>query len=67
MLVLNKLQTGLDQIRLHYISSSHTRLIRCSTLDGYLMQASTDKFGNTNQVLLPPECLQCIVCGPSNR
>ena len=48
-----------DQIRSDYISSSHTRLIRCLTLKGrvHSMQASIDEFGYTNQVILPHEFL----------
>ena len=46
------------QIRSYYISSSHTRLIRCLTLTG-LSQARTDESGNTNFVILPHKCLHC--------
>ena len=36
-----------DQIRSYYISSSHTRLIRCLTLTWvHLLQTRIDKFGN---------------------
>ncbi len=37
-----------DQIRSDYISSSHTRLIRCLTHWVHLMQASIDKPDNSN-------------------
>ena len=40
------LRAGTDQIRSDYISSSHTRLIRCLT--HHLMQASIDKPDNSN-------------------
>ena len=46
------------QIRSYYISSSHTRLIRCLTLTG-LSQARTDESGNTNFVILPHKSLHC--------
>ena len=48
-----------DQIRSYYISSSHTRLIRWLTLTGWvhLLQTRIDKFGNTNFISLPHECL----------
>ena len=39
-------------IRSYYISSSHTRLIRCLPLTG-LSQARIDESGNTNFVILP--------------
>ena len=40
------------QIRSVYISSSHTRLIRYSTLRRvHLMYASIDKLGNTNKII----------------
>ena len=37
-----------DQIGSDYISSSHTRLIRCLTHWVHLMQASIDKPDNSN-------------------
>ncbi len=41
-------QRTTDQIRSDYISSSHTRLIRCLTHWVHLMQASIDKPDNSN-------------------
>ena len=56
--LLVRVSRGSDQIRSYYISSSHTRLIRCLTLTG-LSQARTDESGNTNFVILPHKSLHC--------
>ncbi len=51
-----------DQVRSGYISSSHTRLIRCSTLHGWvhLVQASTDGLATSIKV----SCHMHDMCSP---